>query len=304
MTRLLFVTGKGGVGKTTVAAALASHRAERGERVLLVEFAADRGLASIFGKRSLPHEPAPLRNRLHGVRIEPRALVEDYFTRLLRLPFLARRLFASTTFQAVTTAAPGVAEFLVLETLLRWLDSGGLLRRKAYDLVVVDGPATGHALRLLRTPRQLATIVPGGPIGSTARKALGLLADHCRTQVLLVTIPDEMAVNETLEAQTALAGDLALLLTRPVLNRVFPRRFTRSDAEAVAASSRERPDDPLLEAARVQIRARHDAERHLSRLRRAFGALPISVREVCRNALEPSDLDHIGTVVGRAVQWA
>jgi anion-transporting ArsA/GET3 family ATPase len=299
-SRLLFVTGKGGVGKTTIAASLAVQMASQGRRVLIVELGGDRGLATLFGKRTLTAEPTALGTRLTGVRVEPRALVESYFTRLLRLQFLTRRLFASATFNAITTAAPGVTEFLTLEHLLQWVDVG-LLSRRRYDQVIVDGPASGHALRLLRTPRSIATMVPGGPIGSAARRLLALLADHERTQVLLVTIPDEMAVNETIEAHAVLTDDLALRLTRPVLNRVFPRRFTRAESQTISRRSQQHAEDPLLQAARLQISARHDAERHLSRLRRACGALPISIRQICRDHVLRDDLDHIGHIVARAL---
>ena len=161
---LFFVTGKGGVGKTTVAAALAVELAARQRRVLLVETAADRSLAAVFGAPELGPEPAVIAGTLSAVRLEQRALVESYFRRLLRLPFLARRLFASPTFQAVTAAAPGVIEFVVLEHLLQWTEPGRFTRRAAYDAVIVDGPASGHAVRWLHTPRQLARLVPAGPI--------------------------------------------------------------------------------------------------------------------------------------------
>jgi anion-transporting ArsA/GET3 family ATPase len=299
MPRLLFVTGKGGVGKTTVAAALGQHVAQRGQRVLVVEMAADRSLAALFGRSALATEPAPLAPRLDGVRVETRALVESYFRRLLRLSFLSRRLFASGTFQAVTAAAPGVTEFVVLDHLAQWTATGWLGRRAAYDLVIVDGPACGHALRLLRTPRQLAALVPRGPLASTISRLVTLLGDHAHTSVLLVALPDEMAVSETLEARAALER-LGVRLTRPVLNRVWPRRFSAADAAAVAAL-RARRDEPLLAAAGLQITARREAERHLGRLRRAFGAAPLPVHEVCRDAIGPSALADIGRSLARGL---
>lgn len=299
---LRIVTGKGGVGKTTVAAALATRLADTGRRVLAVELAADRGLAPLFGQAKLPTEPIAVATGLHAVRVEPRVLVESYFRRLLRLDFLTRRLFSSATFNAVTTAAPGVTEFLILEHLLQWIDPGRL-RRKRYDAVVLDGPATGHALRLLRTPRQLLKMVPGGPIASTARQMAALLEDPQSCAVLLVAIADDMAVNETVEAREALQN-LSVRLTRPVLNRVFPRRFTAEQSRAILTFETAGETDPLLAAARLQIRARQDAERHLRRLRGAFGAPPIPLRQVCNEALEPKELDRLGKDLLRGLNRA
>ena len=294
---LVFVTGKGGVGKTTVAAALAQRVAQSGRRVLVVEMAADGSLAARFGRDMLPTQPVHLADRLDGVRVDTRALVESYFRHLLRLPFLAHRLFASATFHAVTAAAPGVTEFVVLEHLARWTARGWLGRRAPYDTVIVDGPASGHALRLLRTPRQLARLVPRGPLATTVGRLQTLLDDHQHTRVLLVAIPDEMAISETLEVRSALDG-LHLGLARPVLNRVWPRRFSASEAAAIAAL-RQRDDEPLLAAAGLQIGARREAERHLARLRGAFGVAPLPLNEICRGGLDAASLAQLGRKLER-----
>jgi anion-transporting ArsA/GET3 family ATPase len=201
--RLLFVTGKGGAGKTTVAAALGQHAAEHRHRTLIVETATDGRLAHLFGQHAPAATPRRLRAGLDAVRVDARELVEEYFSRLLRFQLLYKRLLASNAFNALTAAAPGMTEFLLLEKLLGWIEPG-FGRRRGYELIIVDGPGTGHALKLLRTPRALATMVPGGPLGKTARRLLALLGDHSRTQVLLVSLPDEMSVRETIETQQAL----------------------------------------------------------------------------------------------------
>ncbi|MBX3026490.1 AAA family ATPase [bacterium] len=288
--QLRFVTGKGGVGKTTVAAALAVRLAARGQRVLLVETAADRSLAAAFGTGELTAEPLVIEGTLSAVRIEQRALVESYFRRLLRLPFLARRLFASATFQAVAAAAPGVIEFVVLEHLLHWTEPGRFSRRAAYDAVIVDGPASGHAVRWLRTPRQLGRLVPAGPIASSIGRLQALLEDARRTRVVLVAIPDEMAVAELLETRRALAP-LGVALAAPVLNRVWRKRFNAAEAAAIAARA---ADDPLVAAARLAIAARREAEQHLARLRRETGTAPIALPERPAAAIDAAALAAFG----------
>jgi len=311
--QLFFVTGKGGVGKTTVAAALAQQLAAARRRVLLVETAADRSLASLFGAQPLSGEPVQLAARLSGVRVETRALVESYFRRLLRLPFLARRLFASGTFQAVTAAAPGVTEFVILDHLLQWTEPSRMTRRAAFDAVIVDGPASGHAVRLLRTPRQLARLVPRGPIGTSIGRLQALLEDRTRTRVVIVAIPDEMAVAEALETRAAISG-LNVALAPAVLNRVWPRRFTAAEEQALdkrSAATRSRrqdgagarddaPREPLLLAARLSIAARHEAERHLVALQRAFGAVPIALTEQAGRAVDATVLTSFGRALATA----
>jgi len=298
--QLIFVSGKGGVGKTTVAAALGQRAAELGQRTLIIETANDGSLAQLFGYRKLGTAPQHLQARLDAVRVDARQLVEGYFSRLLRFQWLSDRLLSSNTFNTLTAAARGITEFLLLEKILGWVEPGMGARRRGYDAVIVDGPATGHALKLLGTPRQLATMVPGGPIGKTARQLLALLGDCERTQVILVGAPEEMAVRETIETHQALEGDLALHVARPVINRVFPRHFT-----AVEARLLERDDTlaaaPVQAAARFAIACRREAERHVAHLRRALGVSPILLRVLFTAELRAADLLPFGRTLGRVV---
>jgi hypothetical protein len=301
--RLLFVTGKGGVGKTTVAAALGQYAATSRQRALIVETATDGRLAHLFGHRSLSTEPQRLHASLDAVRVDARQLVEAYFSRLLRFQMLSQRLLSSETFNALTAAVPGITEFLLLEKLLDWIEPGFSVRRRGYEVIIVDGPATGHALKLLRTPRALATMVPGGPLGKTARRLLTLLGDHARTQVLLVSLPDEMAVRETIETQQAIEGDLAIHVARPVINRVFPRHFSGAEARRIEQPSKASGPAAraLLDAARFSIACRREAERHVAHLRRALGVRPILLHQFFTGEVHAKDLEAFGRTLGKAV---
>ncbi|MFQ5665903.1 MAG: ArsA family ATPase [Candidatus Binatia bacterium] len=294
------MTGKGGVGKTTVAVALGLCAVELGRRTLIVDTASDGSLGQLFARRRLSAVPQELQAKLDGVRVDARQLVEQYFSRLLRFQWLADRLLSSNTFNALTAAAPGITEFLLLEKILGWVEPGTGIRRRGYDIIIVDGPATGHALKLLGTPRRLAAMVPGGPLGRSARKLLALLADHARTRVLLVSLPEEMAVREAIETQHALENDLALHVTRPVVNRVFPRHFTASAAKQI-----EQHNSPAGAAVRLAaqftIASRREAERHMAHLRRALGVSPIQLRQLFTTEVRAADLRPFGRTLERAV---
>lgn len=301
VARLLFITGKGGVGKTTVAAALGVRAAELGQRALIIETANDGSLAQIFGHRKLGATPERLQPSLDAVRVDARQLVEEYFSRLLRFQWLSDALLSSNTFNALTAAAPGITEFLLLEKILGWVEPGFGARRRGYEVIIVDGPANGHILKLLSMPRRIATMVPSGPLGKTARRLLALLADHQRTQVVLVSLPEEMAVRETIETQQALVTDLALHVARPVINRVFPRHFTAPEAEQISRDDGDTPAAPILAAARFAIVGRREAERHVAQLRRAIGLNPVLLRQLFTVSVRAADLQPFGRTLGRVV---
>jgi len=293
-SQVFFITGKGGVGKTTVSAALAVHLAEQGQRVLIVETDHGGQLAELFEVDELESEPKQVAPRVSAARLLPRVLLEEYFRGLLRLPFLANRLLNSRSFNALTAAAPGVAEFLLLEKILGWSDPGWR-RRSRFDAILVDGPATGHALKLLAAPRTIASLVPAGPIGAVARGALSLLADHSRTHVLVVTLPEELAVTETIATYDALRNDLAVDVLRPVINRIYPRRFAVQEIEALAESTAR--NHPMVMAAQYQLARRRDSERHIQRLRRHLPQSPVSLPMVFDERLSPAHLHRLGNTL-------
>ena len=296
--RFIVVTGKGGVGKTVVAAALGLSAARRGHHSLIIETASDGSLARLFGRSTLGPAPSRLQAELDAVHVDARDLVEQYFARLLRFRWLSDRLLSSNTFNALTAAAPGVTEFLLLERVLQWLEPGLTGRHQRYEVVIVDAPATGHVIKLLGTPRRLAAMVAAGPLGATARRLLELLADHNRTHVVLVSLPEDMVVRETIEAYRTLRGDLGLHVCRPVLNRVFPSRFTPEDGQRIAAS----PDaHPIVEAARFTLAGHREAERTAAQLRRALDEPPVELPQLFGDELGAADLGPFAEVLGPVV---
>lgn len=285
-----FITGKGGSGKTTVACALAWTLARRGEKVLLVEPYAQRGLETWFTDTAIVAEPTLVADNLSAVRLEPRQLLEAYFRKLLRLPLLARRLLSSASFNAVTAAAPGVSEFLILECLDTWS------RDRRYDRVIVDGPATGHALQLLRAPFQLASIASSGPLHRPLRRLTTALRRADRASVAFVSLGEEMSVAECIEAHDAIAGSLGVAVRRPLLNRYAERRFTRDD---IATIEKLDAKHPWVTAARFHIAAQRRSADFASRLKRAFGRTPLGLPDLT-GAADP--LERLGRALVRGLE--
>jgi len=266
--RLVVVTGKGGVGKSTVAAALARAAADAGRRVLAVDVAGS-GLARRLGVAGASLEPTASAAGPYVAAVEPAEALGDWVRGFMPLPLLSRRLLESTTFQIIAAAAPGLPEYLVLQRLNAWLDERRLGRVR-WQLVVVDAPASGHSLPLLSAPATLTALARVGPIATTLARIDRRLHDPGRTAVWIVTRPEELPVAETIELHRELAGTLALPVARPIVNAFPQRRFSAREAALLAAMGPPE-SDPLLFAAALTIARRREATAQLEVLR---GALP------------------------------
>ncbi|HEX3509552.1 MAG TPA: ArsA-related P-loop ATPase [Solirubrobacteraceae bacterium] len=274
---LIMVTGKGGVGKTTLAAALALLSAERGARTIVVELGDQRRLPELFGLgRGEPGVELELADRLFAMTLDPDRVLLEWVQELGgRIP--GRVLAGSSTFQYFAAAAPGAKELFAMVKVWE-LTQGRRWKRRArpYDVVILDAPATGHALGLLRSPQTFGAIARVGPVAAQAERVRELLAAAGRSAYAAVAQGSEMAVSEAIELDQGLREALGRGLDLVIVNGLLPRRFSAAEMERIAAldgggggRGRERV---LLRAAAHAARSVHERARlqhnQVARLRR------------------------------------
>jgi len=267
--RLLYVTGKGGVGKTTVAASLGMAAAEAGRRTIVCEVADQDRVSRAFRREGVvPETEVRLADNLWAITIDPTRALEEWLAKQVGgagLKVLAR----SSAFQYFVAAAPGAKELITIAKVWeltqpsRW-DS----RNRTYDLVVVDAPASGHGLAMLTTPRTFGEIARVGPVRRQAFKVRDLLHDPEQTGYVAVALPEEIPVNETLELERRLPEAVGLQLEAIVVNGMWPERFSATDAETLRAAG----DGTIVQAALTSYERARAQRSHLRRLRRAAEA--------------------------------
>ncbi|MBI5106416.1 MAG: hypothetical protein HZB46_15770 [Solirubrobacterales bacterium] len=296
---LVVVTGKGGTGKTTVAAALGLAAARRG-RAIVCEVGRQQRMPALFG-RAAPElgEELEVDDQLWTVSIDPQDALEEWLSRQLPRR-LVHVLARSGAFSAFVHAAPGARE-LVTITKAWELAEAQRWRRGArpYDVVVLDAPASGHGVGLLRTPHTFAEIARVGPIASQARRVDEALRDPAHTACVAVTLPGELPVSETLELEGHLAERLGQAFTGIVVNGVAPRRVSPADAERLAATDGDLPGAAVhaARAAAARTRVQHA---QVARLRRHAHAPVHQVPFVYATELGLDDVRAIAARLERA----
>jgi anion-transporting ArsA/GET3 family ATPase len=268
----VIVGGKGGVGRSTVATALALAGARQGRRTLVVELDGRSDAVRLLGGTPGPGlEETRLGGGLYHVSIERRATLRDYLDHEVPGPIPAGRLTRSRTFSLFLDATPGMNELLSIGKV--WELASAPRRRtgsRAYDLVVLDGPASGQLMALLRAPRTFGTIARVGPVARQTRGIQSTLTDPAQTGVVVVTTPEQMAITEAL----ALRSDLqesGVAVDHVVVNRTVAWPFSGEQERALAEA---RADDPALASVRW-LRDRARAQRQqLGRLDDGLPGVP------------------------------
>jgi anion-transporting ArsA/GET3 family ATPase len=302
--RLLMLAGKGGVGRTTVAAALARAAARQGKRVLLAQTNAPERLGRLFG-RATAIGPAvtAIDERLFAVNMNPRSALREYGILLLKYEPIYRAIFENKPMRSFLGAFPGLDYWSMLGKTW-WHTTEMHDGKPKYDLVILDGPASGHAVAMLRIPDAVEHAMPKGPLARDAALARGLLSDPTRTSVVMVTLPEDLPARETV----TLARDLRALgisLGPLIVNAMPPAEAVDPSVERILASAGTSPPPSALTGifagASILAARRRDADRIVEGLANDPGLPMIQLPRLPTGDLGPEEIAQVADVLGAAL---
>jgi anion-transporting ArsA/GET3 family ATPase len=274
------VTGKGGVGKTTVAYALGLAAAARGKRVIVCEIAEQERGSSLFGREPIGFNETELSDGLWAISIDPDEMVREYLEVLLPVRAMARLLHRSNLFTYLAEATPGLQEVVTIGKAweLAQDDRRTPGESRTYDQVIVDAPATGHGIGFLESPGTFKRIAKAGPLAHQAGRIEETITDPDFTGVAIVATPEEMAVNESAALAEALPR-AGLSLDRVIANEVLPDRFTDTELATVRRlrdDGADREIGAVLDAALAEGERARTQQAELDRLRESIPDAPTS----------------------------
>jgi Anion-transporting ATPase len=266
--RLVIVTGKGGVGKSTVALATALAAARRGKRTILCEVGAQERLSRVFHRAEVGFHEVEMAENLWVISIDPDESMREYLLIQLKVRAMRDLLVRSRIFSYLAAATPGLKELVTIGKIWELAQPERRIKGgRQYDLVVVDAPATGHGVGFLQTPRTFAGIARVGPIRSQAETLDKFIRSKRKTGVEIVSAPEEMPVNETLALERDLADEVGVAVDRIVMNGLYEERFSDDEADHLAKVAAER-DGVVRAACRAAVRECRRARLHREQLAR------------------------------------
>jgi anion-transporting ArsA/GET3 family ATPase len=249
--RLVFVTGKGGVGKSTIALGLGLAATARGKRAIVCEVSSQETASRLFKKGEIGFNEVEVAPNLWAISIDPDESLREYLLIQLKVRAMRDLLVRSRIFNYLAAATPGLKELVTIGKVWELAQPDRRVKKASgYDIVIVDAPATGHGVGFLQTPRTFAGIARMGPVHSQAQALDRFITDHDRTGVAIVALPEEMPVNESASLEEQLSSGVGMAVDRVYMNAMYPERFSRGEADQL-----ERAFEDAEGSARAAIQA-------------------------------------------------
>ncbi|HEY0252560.1 MAG TPA: ArsA family ATPase [Kofleriaceae bacterium] len=262
--RLVLVLGKGGVGRSTVAAAIAGKNAARGKKTLLFETNANDRFGTYFDKPAVGTQVTELAPNLSAVNTNPGAALEEYGLMILKFKSVYEMVFENRITKAFLRAIPGLDDYSLVGKA--WFHTEEEKRGKpVWDTLVFDMPASGHSVSMLRIPEVITETVPDGPLTRDARTIKQLFTDPKRTMAIIVTLAEEMPVNEAIELEQKLTA-MGIVPQHVICNQIYPDHFPAGSPVAKVLDALEA--DPSLPSPLAEL----VSHSRLSRDRRALNS--------------------------------
>ncbi len=310
--RVLFVVGKGGVGKSVVVASLALLAASRGQRVCIAEMNGCESMSALLGCPPVGYAATPIADNIDAISITPEQATEEYLVRALRFRKLYELVFRNRYIEPFMNGILGLSDLTSVGKVmdLEWLREDGGFGPEAkgpwrYDLVLVDCPSTGHGLALLQAPQTMMDVTGAGPLYNNSAMIHELLSDASKTAVLLVTLAEEMPVTETLESVATLREQLSVSLAGVVMNAVPPGLAPTADLESwwpeVAEQGRSLGGHAAAAVAHGEeiLQLRREARVYSDRIR-SQSRLPVLELPLLDSEINVDSLAELATQLG---QW-
>lgn len=296
-TRFVINTGKGGVGKTTVSAAMACAHAAMGRRVLLMQLNATDRVGKLFDVQPIGPDIASIAPNIYAVNTTPAESLREYALMILKVRAIYRAVFENRVVSKLLRVMPGLPELTMLGKAYyheKELENGG----PRWDVVIIDAPATGHGMFLLQIPQVVSSAINSGRMADESRRMVELLEDPDRTCVNLITLPEEMPVNETIELRNQIRSEFDIRIGSVIANGVLPRQLDESDEALVRdvlnAHGTEADDlGSLLSAALFRGRRCDLQARYLRKLRRELDAPVVELPFYFDTEFDRSVLDRM-----------